>query len=501
MPDVHPPTSLPAAILLAVLPVFAAPATAQTDNAALYQRNCAGCHGPERQGTGLGPPLSLASYRYGGTRADIVRVIGNGIASQGMPAFGATLSAGEITALAGLLPARDGDRAPEADEDTDEEAAEEDAPPREFDAVPGVHDTLDYALRVELFADGLETVWSMAFLDADTVLVSERTGRLRVVRRGVLQPQPVTGVPPVYVHDHRWNQAGLFDIALDPDYARNGWIYLSYAHPLEATGPEGGRLAMTRVVRGRLRGNAWVDQETVYEADHAHYGEPFWHFGGRMAFDPQGHLYVSVGDRGVQEFSREPGRPSGKIHRLRPGAGAAPDNPFAGQADALATVYSLGHRNPQGMAFEPGTGRLWATEHGPRGGDEFNIVRRGGDYGWPVVSHGINYDGTVLTPDRRADGVEQPAWFWRPSIGVSGLAFYHGAQFPLWRGKALVTALAPRQLRLLTLDGERVQHEEVVLTTQGRPYEPVVGPDGAIYIVTDDPGQILRLTAQQERPQ
>lgn len=497
MPDARRSSSVAPMLLLGVLAVAAAPAAAQTDAATLYQRNCASCHGEGRQGTGLGPPLSPATYRYGGTRADIARVITNGIASQGMPAFAPTLSAAEIGAIAELLPARDADRAPE-----DEEApAAEEAPAREFDAVPGVHDTLDYAVRVELFADGLETVWSMAFLDADTVLVSERPGRLRVVRRGVLQPQPVTGVPEVYVHEHRWNQAGLFDIALDPDYGRNGWIYLSYAHPLDATGPEGGRLAMTRVVRGRLRGNAWVDQETVYEADHAHYGEPFWHFGGRLAFDPQGRLYLSVGDRGAQELSREPGRPSGKIHRLQPGAAPPADNPFHGRADALATVFSLGHRNPQGMAFEPGTGRLWATEHGPRGGDELNLVRRGGDYGWPVVSHGINYDGTVLTPDRRADGVEQPAWFWRPSIGVSGLAFYDGDRFPLWRGKALVTALAPRQLRLLTLDGDRVQHEEIVLTTRGRPYEPVVGPDGAIYLVTDDPGQILRLTAQQERPQ
>lgn len=496
MPDVRRSLCVAPTLLLGVLAAVAAPAAAQTDAAALYQRNCASCHGADRLGTGLGPPLSSATYRYGGTRADIARVITNGIASQGMPAFAPTLSAAEIAAIAELLPARDADRAPEEDE-----PAAEEAPAREFDAVPGVHDTLDYAVRVELFADGLETVWSMAFLDADTVLVSERPGRLRVVRRGVLQPQPVTGVPEVYVHEHRWNQAGMFDIALDPDYGRNGWIYLSHAHPLDATGPEGGRLAMTRVVRGRLRGNAWVDQETVYEADHAHYGEPFWHFGGRLAFDPQGRLYLSVGDRGAHELSREPGRPSGKIHRLQPGAAPPADNPFHGRADALATVFSVGHRNPQGMAFEPGTGRLWATEHGPRGGDELNLVRRGGDYGWPVVSHGINYDGTVLTPDRRADGVEQPAWFWRPSIGVSGLAFYEGDRFPLWRGKALVTALAPRQLRLLTLDGDRVQHEEIVLTTRGRPYEPVVGPDGAIYLVTDDPGQILRLTAQQERPQ
>ncbi len=494
MPQAIPRVRMPLpGLLAAMLAAIATPATAQ-DAAALYQDNCASCHGAAREGSGLGPPLAPDSYRYGGRRGDIERVIGNGMVSRGMPAFGQTLSADEIAALAAYLPTRDDD----ADPDDEEQAAAE-PPQRTFDAVPGVHDTLDYALRVEVFADGLEAVWSMAFIDADTILVSERAGRLRVIRRGVLQPQPVSGTPAVHVHDDRTNQSGLFDIALDPDHARNGWIYLSYSHPRPASEAQEGSVAMTRVVRGRLRGNAWVDQQTVFETAAADYGDAWWHFGGRMAFDDDARLYLTVGDRGASELAREPGRPHGKVHRIA-GDGSVPDdNPFRSRADALASVYSLGHRNPQGLAFEPGTGRLWATEHGPRGGDELNIVRRGRDYGWPVVSHGINYDGTVLTPDRRGEGIEQPAWFWRPSIGVSGLAFYRGDEFPLWQGKALVTGLAPRQLRLLTLDGERVQHEEILLTTEGRPYAPVVGPDGAIYVLTDAPGQILRITAQEER--
>lgn len=493
----HPPRTrhtLLHGLVAALLGASAAPAAAQ-DAEQLYRQNCASCHGPAGEGSGLGPPLSPDSYRYGGTRANIERVIGNGMVSRGMPAFGQTLTSQEIAALAAYLPARDDDPVPE------NEGEEAEPPQRSFDAVPGVHDTLDYALRVELFADGLETVWSMAFLDPDTALVSERTGRLRVVRRGQLQPEPVSGTPTVHVHGHRHNQGGLFDIALDPDHARNGWIYLSYAHALPDAGTDADPPAMTRVVRGRLRGNAWVDQEVVYEADPAHYHRNWWHYGGRMAFDGDGHLYLTVGDRGALELAREPGRPNGKVHRLGTDGSAPADNPLRGRAGTLDTLYSYGHRNPQGLAVEPGTGRLWATEHGPRGGDELNIVRPGRDYGWPVVSHGINYDGTLVTPQRRGEGIEQPAWFWRPSIGVSGLAFYDGEQFPLWQGKALVTGLGPRQLRLLTLDGERVQHEEILLTTRGRPYEPVVGPDGAIYVVTDDPGQILRITAQRERRQ
>lgn len=482
-----------AAAMLVVM-AAAAPAAAQTAASTLYQRNCASCHGAERQGTGLGPPLSTQTYRYGGARADLARVIHNGIVSRGMPAFGGILSREEIDALTKFLPARDAEPKPE-------EAPTAEAKPRQFDAVPGVVDTLDYAVRVERFAEGLETVWAIAFIDAQTALVSERPGRLRIIRNGVLQAQPVTGTPPVYVSTHQWNQGGLLDIALDPDYGQNGWIYLSYSHRLDQTGPEGKPLAMTRIVRGRLRGNAWVDQQVVFEADRAAYGEAFWHYGGRMVFDGEGRLHFSVGDRSGKELAREPGHPAGKIHRVMTDGSVPQDNPFRGRENALDSIYSVGHRNPQGLTIEPVTGRIWATEHGPRGGDELNIIEPGADYGWPVVSHGINYDGTVLTPDTRAQGIKQPVHYWRPSIGVSGLTFYRGDEFPLWEGKLLVTGLSPRDLRLLTLDGDRVQHEEIIFKAEGRPYEPVVGPDGAIYLVTAEPGQILRLTALEERRQ
>ncbi|WP_024867816.1 PQQ-dependent sugar dehydrogenase [Pseudoxanthomonas suwonensis] len=487
-------SALAAALLAAAFPAPGqgqeqAQAQGQAQGEAVFQRNCASCHGADRQGTGLGPPLSAQTYRYGGTRGDLARIIRNGIPSQGMPAFGEQLSAAEIEALVDFLPSRE--RAEE----------EEEAPPRErvFDPVPGVVETLDYAVRTEVFADGLQTVWAMAFIDARTALVSERTGRLRIIRDGVLQPQPVSATPEVYVSSHRWNQGGLLDVAIDPDYADNGWIYLSHSHRIPGTGPEGQPLAMLRVVRGRIRDNTWVDEEVLFQAAPETYGEPFWHYAGRMAFDNEGRLYFSVGDRGVQELAREPGRPTGKIHRIMPDGSIPADNPLRNRDGALPTVYSLGHRNPQGMVFDAESGRLWATEHGPRGGDELNLVRAGADYGWPVTTYGINYNGTVLTPHTRAPGVTQPVHYWRPSIGVSGVTVYRGSQFPLWEGKLLVTGLGARELRLLTLDGDRVLHEETLLRTQGRPYEPVVGPDGAIYLVTDDPGQILRLSIEEER--
>jgi glucose/arabinose dehydrogenase len=475
--------------VLAILTVLATavPAAAQSDGAGLYSRNCASCHGADLQGTGLGPALSKQTYRYGGSADDLARIIRNGIVSQGMPPFGATLSEDEVAAIAAFLPAREGE--------------EEEAEPRNFDDRKDgrTAESLDYAIRVEVIADGLQTPWAIAFVDAQTALVTERSGRLRLMQDGKLAEEPVSGTPAVFVHSHEWNQGGLLDVAIDLDYSENGWIYLSYSHQLPGSGADGEALAMTRVVRGRLRDNRWVDQEVLFEADPAAYAETFWHYGGRMVIDSDGRLHVSVGDRGSRELAREPGRPNGKVHRLQTDGTIPKDNPFRAQEAALPTEFSRGHRNPQGMTIEPATGRIWATEHGPRGGDELNIVTRGGDYGWPVVSYGINYDGTILTPDTRASGIEQPVYYWRPSIGVSGLTFYHGDEFPLWEGKLLVTGLGPRDLRVLTIDDDRVQHEEIVFEAEGRPYEPVVGPDGAVYLVTDDPGRILRLTAEEER--
>lgn len=488
-------------LLLLAIALAGLASTALADDEApsgsqVYARYCADCHGAQRQGTARGSALSVQDYRYGGRREELERVIRNGVVSRGMPAFADSLSAEAITSLVAFLPARDVEPEPEAETETTQ--AEAEPPRREFDAVPGTVETLDYVVRLERIAEGLDTPWAIAFIDAETALVTERIGGLRILRNGNLQAQPVTGIPEVLVNEHIWNQGGLLDVAIDPDHASNGWVYLSYSHRHDQETADGEALGMTRVIRGRIRENAWVDQQVLFEAPLADYGMPFWHYGGRMVFDREGRLHFSIGDRGAQEQAREPGRANGKIHRILPDGRAPADNPFRGDGE-LPSVFSLGHRNPQGLTIDRASDRIWSTEHGPRGGDELNVIRRGGDYGWPVVSHGINYDGTVLTPDTRAEGVEQPAFFWRPSIGVSGVAFYDGDAFPLWRGKLLVTGLATRDLRLLTVDGERVQHEEILVRLEGRSYEPVVGPDGAIYLVTDDPGQLLRLTAVQER--
>ncbi|MBX2811077.1 MAG: PQQ-dependent sugar dehydrogenase [Myxococcales bacterium] len=482
------------AVAIGLVGTAAVSVYAEEADEAKYQSNCAPCHGPQMQGTGLGPPLSTATYRYGGRRHDIERVITNGIVSRGMPSFAKTLSAEDIQAIAALLPAR---------QTSESEEAEDAEPPKErvFDAVPGAVDTLDYVLQAEVFVDGLKTPWAITFMDKQTALVTERSGNLRLITSGTLDERPIKGTSEVWVKDSPWNQGGLLDVSLDPDYANNGWIYLAYSHALPTSASNEALKAMLRVVRGRIRDHTWTDQQVVYEADHASYQPNWWHYGGRTVFDDKGRLYLSVGDRGQKERAQDLAQPNGKIHRVEPNGRTPSDNPFRRKKDALPSVFSYGHRNPQGLAIEPKTGQVWATEHGPRGGDELNILREGANYGWPVNSYGINYDGTILTPEVRSPGLVQPIYYWRPSIGVSGLIFYEGDEFPMWRGKLLVTGLASRQLRLLTLDGDRVLHEETIFRAEGRPYEPVVGPDGAIYLVTDSPGQILRLTAKEERRQ
>ncbi|MCR6654085.1 MAG: PQQ-dependent sugar dehydrogenase [Cellvibrionaceae bacterium] len=479
--------SILATFLLALPPVLQAQ---EPDGKQLYEQNCAACHGLQFQGSGLGPALSPSSYVYGGQEWDVFRIAKNGLASKGMPAFGDTLNEAQLNAIAKYVPTR------KAAEEPQTETAAPEVP--QFDPVPGKVSTLDYEVDVQVVSDKLDTPWAVAFPDAQTVLVTERVGRLRVIKNGKLNEKPIAGTPEVFVHSHQWNQGGLLDIALHPEHAKNGWIYLAYSHPVP--GPTADVvLAMTRVVRGKIKNHKWTQQEVVYEAAAEHYNDHFWHYGGRLIFDKQGYLYISIGDRGVLEQAREPGKPFGKFHRLHPDGSIPADNPFRNKPEFLPSIYSLGHRNPQGLAIHPETGRLWATEHGPRGGDELNVLKPTGDYGWPNVTYGINYEGTLLTPHTRLEGVEQPVIYWRPSIGVSGMTFYQGREFPLWQNKILVTALARRELRLLTLDGERVQHEETLVKFAGRPYEPVVAPDGSIYVVTDSPGMLLRLNASAER--
>ncbi|MEM6783437.1 MAG: PQQ-dependent sugar dehydrogenase [Bacteroidota bacterium] len=458
----------------------------------VYQEYCASCHGDDLTGNSGGPLLGPWDHVApdADERARLIDITAAGLVEEGMPSYEAGLSTKEIEAVNDyILAVRAGATTAEA-----EPASQHVISPdlRVLDTV----ETLDYDVRVEEFADDLDEPWGFAFLDAQTALVTEKGGDLHVIRDGVVQRNPIVGVPDVVAR----GQGGLLDVTPDPNYAENGWIYLAYSHPH----PEQRRASMTRVVRGQLVGSdwnamRWTEQDVVFEAPHSTYRDTQYHFGTRVVFDPQGFLYFAIGDRGVQDDAQRLNRPNGKIYRLRPDGTVPPDNPFADSGAAVPGIYTLGNRNPQGLTVDPLTGDVWAVEHGPRGGDELNRIEAGVNYGWPTITYGINYNGTVITERRRAEGMQQPVYYWRPSPAVAGTEFYTGRLFARWTNQLLVTSLAYQDVRLLTLErddalGPRVLHEEIILEDFGRVREAVNGPDGAIYVVTNSPDRILRLS-------
>ena len=348
--------------------------------------------------------------------------------------------------------------------------------------VPEVPEGRDQPFRVTTVAEGLENPWGMAFLPGGDVLVTERPGRLRVVRGGALVREPVVGVPQVWAR----GQGGLLDVALHPDFARNRLVYLSYSKP----GPRG---ATTAVVRGRLEGDRLTGVEQVLEA--AAWSDAAVHFGSRLVFDGRGHLFVSVGDRGTRENAQRLDTHAGKILRVHDDGRVPADNPFVGRAGALPEIWAYGIRSPQGMALHPSTGELWESEHGPRGGDEVNVIRAGRNYGWPAITHGIDYDGSTISKETARQGMEQPVHHWVPSIATSGLALYEGEKFPRWRGSVFVGGLAGTHLARLRVDGGRVVEQEKLLADRNQRIRDVrVGPDGLLYVLVDASGApLLRL--------
>ncbi|GAB4176584.1 MAG: PQQ-dependent sugar dehydrogenase [Terrimicrobiaceae bacterium] len=343
------------------------------------------------------------------------------------------------------------------------------------------------SFRPEVVVEGLKNPWGMVFLPNGRLLVTERPGALRIVENGQLLPEPVKGIPEVFAV----GQGGLLDIELHPNHASNGWIYLAYSEPK----PGGG---MTKIVRGRLEGNTWVDQQTIFEAPEEEYSKGGVHFGIRMEFDKDNKLFFTIGDRGdnttPENNAQKLTNAKGKCHRINDDGSIPVDNPFAGTPGHTASIWTYGNRNIQGLRFDPSTGLLWASEHGPRGGDELNILSKGANYGWPVVSYGINYNGTSFTERTEAPGITPPALQWTPSIAVAGIEFYTGNDFPGWKGNLFAAALAHQKLvRIEIAPDNTITHQEILLEKSGRMRDVRMSPDGYLHIVYDDPGKIVRL--------
>lgn len=334
---------------------------------------------------------------------------------------------------------------------------------------------------IDTLATGLSNPWAIAFLPDGRILVTERKGEIRIIQDGKLLDEKITNVPAVYAE----GQGGLLDITLHPDYATNGWIYLSYSKP-------GNGGAGTTIVRAKLEGNTLTNVEELFSA------QPFVdsgvHFGSRIVFDGQGHIFFSCGERGTKENAQNLGNHLGKVIRLNEDGSVPTDNPFVSTSGAKPEIWSYGHRNPQGLYYNTATNTLWEVEHGPKGGDELNNVVKGKNYGWPVITYGIDYNGTPISDITKKDGLEQPVWYWVPSIATCGMTQVTGDQYPGWKNNILVGALALTHIARVELnDAGQFVKQEKLLDKIGRVRSIDQSPDGFIYVATESPGLVFKI--------
>jgi glucose/arabinose dehydrogenase len=469
-----------------------------------FNEACGSCHGEDLRGLTRGPALVGAPLRQGDSVAEIAASIANGSPEAGMPSFAQTLSPAEIHNLAlYVAEQRQGTTI------LDKRDAIELALPR------GTVRSERHAFRVEVVATGLDPMpFSIAPLPDGRILLTERMRGLRIIERdGTLSPY-IRGTPPVYddstlflgqVQGLGW----LLEVAPHPEYERNGWIYLHHTDRCSncnalSRRANGRPVSMNRLVRGRIRDGEWVDEEVLWEADKESYSMMSdLSAGGRIAFDQQGHVYFSVGMKGTMDFTgiQDLDLPYGKVHRLHDDGRIPADNPFLGQAGALGSTWTLGHRSTQGLELNPWTGELWATEMGPRGGDELNRLVRGGNYGWPVFTSGVNYDGRPVDVARQlaltlqAEDAIFPVVDWTPAVAISSFIFYDATPFPGWRGSIIAGTLRATDLLRLELEGDRVVHTEVLLEDVARFRDIEPGADGTLYLLLENKSgsQLVRL--------
>jgi glucose/arabinose dehydrogenase len=356
-------------------------------------------------------------------------------------------------------------------------------------ALPQTLFTSEYQIRVSAVASGLSHPWSLAFLPNGDALVTERNGRLRIIRGGVLDPAPITGVPGVRAAV----LGGLLEVALHPRFAQNQTLYLTYTKAREDS------LTTTAVARARFDGKGLSEVKEIFVANN--WSKSTTNYGGRLTFDRNGFLFMTVGERQEQERAQNTRDHGGKVLRLRDDGSVPPDNPFVGKADHAPEIYSLGHRSPQGLTVHPDTGAIWENEHGPLGGDEINIVLPGRNYGWPLVTFGNDYDGKKISESTSRPDLEAPFMYWIPSIAISGMTFYTGDRFPAWKGNAFVGAMFEGRTRgtghiqrITFNEGRPIQREPILTELRQRIRDVRQGPDGLLYALTDeDNGVVLRI--------
>jgi glucose/arabinose dehydrogenase/cytochrome c5 len=448
-----------------------------------YAQFCASCHGPTLQG-GTAPSLVDDEWKFGADDASIASSIKDGRPGTLMIAFKDLINDEQVRQLLFYIRTQAG--------------LQKGKPETKVDPDGHVVKSEKQTVKLEVVAKGLETPWGIAFLPDRRLLITERPGRLRIAHDGKLS-EPIKGVPEPWVRQ----DGGLFDVEVDPQYATNGWIYLSYSEPLAGYKPPdpppptaapapGGRgnqppniPSMTVIVRGKIRDHTWVDQQVLFRGSEDLYTGQNVHYGSRFAFDRQGHLFYSLGDKGKPEDAQDLSKPTGKIHRINTDGSIPKDNPFVGKPGALPSIWSYGHRNPQGFAWDPVTGKLWETEHGPTAGDELNLIEPGKNYGWAVVSYGMQ-PGIAKSEQ---EGMEPPKAYYTPTIAPAGIAFYTGKAYPGWRNNLFLCGLGGQQLRRIEIANDKVVKQEVIFNEFGRVRDIIIGPDGYFYVALSLPGQ------------
>lgn len=462
---------LPIAILLAAISSPALCATTKVES--LYKTFCYSCHGPNMNG-GLGGSLIDDEWKHGSTDADIAKIIREGLPDKGMPPWGKTLNEEQIRAMVIYIREK-GQQA------RNSELLKNTTPQQ------GVFSSEKHRFVMEPFASNFRDLWAGAFLPDGSLLVTEKsTGKLWQVKGD--KRVSVAGVPKVWPE----SQGGLLDVRVLPQTAAGApWVYLSFSEEKNGRG-------MTAIVRGKIIDQRWQQQQDIFRAPEDTFLPGGIHFGSRIVFKDN-YLFFSIGDRRHKEMAQDLSKPNGKIHRLLLDGKIPNDNPFVGKKNALPSIWSYGHRNPQGMTLSA-NGTLWETEHGPRGGDEINIIRSSTNYGWPEITYGMNYNGTPITGKTAAPGMEQPVYYWTPSIAVTGIEEYTGSAFPQWKNNLLVGSLAKQELQRFSVNGNKVGEKEVLFKNQGRIRDLFEGPDGLIYLVINTASSPRKGTVYRLKP-
>ena len=338
--------------------------------------------------------------------------------------------------------------------------------------------------KVETFSDGFDIPWGMAFLPNKDLIVSDRNGSLWLVDYKSKTRTQIIGVPKVrYI-----GQGGLLDVQVHPDFIKNNFIYIGFTSYLKRKKNK----TFTSIVRARLENNSLTDQKIIYKADDIYYSSNTVHYGTRIVFDKKGYLYFSIGDRGKRNQAQLLNYPNGKIHRLHDDGSIPKNNPFIQEKNAIKSIWTYGNRNPQGLAIDPVSSTIFETEHGPRGGDELNILMSGNNYGWPEITYGKNYSGTTITKYTHKKDMQQPVIHWTPSIAVCGIDFYDGELFKNWENNLLVSSLKFENLYRLEIEDNKVVQQEIIYKAGSRIRDVETGPEGFIYLALEDPGRIVR---------